>query len=103
MRKLLISSEKSRCYTLMNAGTFNNNPQENIVLTSYYHVHAEPKDAIVTPDLDPTFFALKGYHIKMNHPQILIKILSYNSLNSQTVATNSHWKHSKLKLTNTDP
>ena len=31
IRKLLISSEKSRCYTLMNAGTFNNKPQENTV------------------------------------------------------------------------
>ena len=31
IRKLLISSEKSRCYILMNAGTFNNNPQENTV------------------------------------------------------------------------
>jgi hypothetical protein len=31
IRKLLISSEKSRCFTLMNVGTFNNNPQENTV------------------------------------------------------------------------
>jgi hypothetical protein len=31
IRKLLISSEKSRCFTLMNAGTFNNSPQENTV------------------------------------------------------------------------
>ena len=31
IRKLILSSQKSRCYTLMNAGTFNNNPQENTV------------------------------------------------------------------------
>ena len=31
LSKLLISSEKSRCYTLMNVGTFNDNPQENTV------------------------------------------------------------------------
>ena len=31
IKKLLIPSEKSRCYTLMNAGTFNDNPQENTV------------------------------------------------------------------------
>ena len=31
--KLLISSEKSQCYTLMNACTFNDNPQENAVPT----------------------------------------------------------------------
>ena len=78
-------------------------PKKTLSLTGYYHVYTEPKDAIVTPDLDPKFFALKGYHIKMNHPQILIKILSYNSLNSHTVTTYSRGKHSKLKLTNIDP
>ena len=31
IRKLLISSENPRCFTLMNVGTFNNNPQENTV------------------------------------------------------------------------
>ena len=31
IKKLLISSEKSRCFTLMNVGTFNDNPQENTV------------------------------------------------------------------------
>ena len=31
IRKLLLSSEQSRCFTLRNANTFNNNPQENIV------------------------------------------------------------------------
>ena len=31
LRKLILSSQKSRCYILMNAGTFNNNPQENTV------------------------------------------------------------------------
>jgi hypothetical protein len=103
MRKLLILSEKSRCYTLMNVGTFNNNPQENTIPTGYYRVYAELKDAIVMPDLGPTSFALKGYLIKINHPQILIKILPYNSLNSHNVMTDSHRKHSKLKLTNTDP
>ena len=33
LRKLILSTQKSRCYTLMNAGTFNNNPQENTVPT----------------------------------------------------------------------
>src|SRR5579875_981284 len=32
LRKLILSSQKSRCYTLMNAGIFNNNPQQNTVL-----------------------------------------------------------------------
>ena len=31
LRKLLVSSKQSRCYILMNAGIFNNNPQDNTV------------------------------------------------------------------------
>jgi hypothetical protein len=31
IRKLILSAQKSRCYILMNARTFNNNPQENTV------------------------------------------------------------------------
>ena len=31
LRKLIVASKKSRCYILMNAHTFNNNPRENIV------------------------------------------------------------------------
>jgi hypothetical protein len=31
LRKLIVSSPLSRCYTLMNAGRFNNNPPDNIV------------------------------------------------------------------------
>jgi hypothetical protein len=61
IRKLLISSEKSRCYTLMNASTFNNNPHENTVPNRLLPCTCEPKDASVTLDSDPTFFALKGY------------------------------------------
>ena len=45
-------------------------------LTGFYPVHAEPKDAIVTLDLDRTFFALKGYHIKMNNMRIVISWLA---------------------------
>ena len=45
-------------------------PKKTPYLTGYYHAHVEPKDATVTLDLDPTFFVLKGYHIKINPPQI---------------------------------
>lgn len=31
LRKLILASQKLRCFTLMNAETFNNNPQENTV------------------------------------------------------------------------
>ena len=33
IRKLILSSLKSRCYILMNAGSFNNNPKKNTVPT----------------------------------------------------------------------
>ena len=36
IRKLILSSNKSRCYTLMNAGTFNNNPPRK------YNTHMAP-------------------------------------------------------------
>ena len=42
----------------MNDGTSNDNPQENTVPHWLLPTHAEPKDVIVTPDLDPTFFVL---------------------------------------------
>ena len=44
-------------------------PNKTPSLTGYYPAHVGPKDATVTLDLDPTFFALKGYHIKMHPPQ----------------------------------
>ena len=31
LRKLIVATKKSRCYSLMNAGTFNNSPPENTV------------------------------------------------------------------------
>ena len=45
-------------------------PKKTPSLTGFYLAHVEPKDATVTPDLDPTFFALKDYHTKMNPPHI---------------------------------
>ena len=69
IKKLLISSKKSRCYTLINVGIFNNNPQETTVPNWLLPWTCGPKDAIVTLDLSPTFFALKDYHIKVNPPQ----------------------------------
>ena len=55
-------------------------PNKKLSLNGYYPAHAEPKDAIVPLDLDPTFFALK----------VLTKILPYNSLNSRTLMIYFH-------------
>ena len=69
--KLLISSENSRCYTLMNASSFFlTTPKKSPSLIGYYLAHVKPKDVTETLTLDPTFFALKGYHIKMKPQQI---------------------------------
>ena len=43
LRKLIISSKHSRCYILMNAGLFNDNPPENTVPL---WIHAVSKDVI---------------------------------------------------------
>ena len=45
-------------------------PKKTPSVTGSYPAHVEPKDAIVTLDLDPTFSKFKGYHIKMNPLQI---------------------------------
>ena len=70
IRKLLISSEKSRCYTLMNAGTFNDNPQENTVPNWLLPCTCGTQRCHCNSRFNPTFFVLKDYHIKIHPPQI---------------------------------
>ena len=65
--KLLISSEKSRCYTLMNVGTFNDNPREKTVPNWLLPCTCGTKDATVIPASNQIFYVLKDYHTK-THP-----------------------------------
>jgi hypothetical protein len=101
VRKLLISLEKSRCFTLMNAGTFNNNPQENTVpnwlLPCTCNTHKCHCHARFRPDI----LCVKGlpYH-NVPPPVILTLTLPYNSLNSHTAMIDSPHKQFKQKITN---
>jgi hypothetical protein len=68
IRKLLVSSEKSRCYILMNVGTFNNTPQENTVpnwlLPCTCGTQRCHCNSIFRPD-----YVLEDYRTKMTPPQ----------------------------------
>ena len=51
--KLIVASKKkSRCYVLMNADTFNNDPPKIMSLHGYYRAHVANKDATAMPDSD---------------------------------------------------
>jgi hypothetical protein len=84
IRKLLISSEKSRCFTLMNVGTFNNNPQENTIPNWLLPCTCGTQDVTATQDFDLISFVLRDYHIKMTLPVTLTLTTQYNLLNSHT-------------------
>jgi ribonuclease HI len=68
IRKLLISSAKTRCFTLMNAGTFNNNPPENTVpnwllpCTPRCHCNARFR---------PDILCVKGLPYQSNPPTVI--------------------------------
>ena len=60
LRKLLLSSQISRCYTLMNAGTFNNNPQENTVPTWLLPCTCERLRCHCNARFKPDLMCIKG-------------------------------------------
>jgi hypothetical protein len=64
---MILSLNKSRCYTLMNACTFKNKPKKVQYPHGYYHAHVVIRDVIVTPNLNQTFHALKAFCIKVPH------------------------------------
>jgi hypothetical protein len=58
--KLILSSHKSRCYTLMNAGTFNNNPQENTVPVWLLPCTCEQQRCHCNSRFKPDLLCIKG-------------------------------------------
>ena len=60
IRKLILSSQNSRCYTLMNAGTFNNNPQENTVPPWLLPCTCERQRCHCNARLKPNLLCIKG-------------------------------------------
>ena len=58
IHKLIIPNKIPRHYTLMNVGTYNRLPQKTQYQHGYYYAHVVPKDVIVTPGLNHTYYAL---------------------------------------------
>ena len=87
LRKLLVSSKHSRCYT-----------QEHLMEThlkirshhGYSLAHVVSKDVIVMLDLNQILYVSKDYHTK-KIPQLSLKTtLKFNLLNLHTAMTDSH-------------
>ena len=60
LRQLILSSQKSRCYILMNAGTFNNNPQENTIPPWLLPCTCEPQRCHCNARFKPNILCIKG-------------------------------------------
>jgi hypothetical protein len=68
LRKLILSSQESRCYTLMNAGTFNNNPQENTVPPWLITCSCEQQRCQCNARFKPYILCIKGHPYNSNPP-----------------------------------
>lgn len=68
IRKLILSSQSSRCYILMNAGTFNNNPQENTVPPWLLPCTCGRQRCQCNARLKPDLICIKGLPHKSNPP-----------------------------------
>ena len=77
----------------MNAGTFNNNPQENAVPTWLLQCTREQlqlHDATATLDPNPTSCVLKNSHTKVHRHHTQEIASQYSLLNSHTQMIDSH-------------
>ncbi len=68
--KLIMSTYKSRCYTLMNAGTFNNNPPENTVPTWLLPCTCINLRCQCNARLKPDILCIKGLPYKNTPPTL---------------------------------
>jgi len=68
LRKLILSNNKSRNYTLMNVGTFNNNPQENIVPPWLLPCSCERQRCHCNARFKPDILCVKGFPYHDNPP-----------------------------------
>ena len=64
IRKLIITSNISRCFIRMNAGIFNDKPQENTIPSWLLPCTCNTQNATVMPALNPTSYALKDFRTK---------------------------------------
>ena len=90
LRKLIVSSKHSRCYILMNAGTFNDNPPEYMVSLWKLPCTCSLQRCHCNARFKPDIICVKDYHTKQIL-QIPLKITSkFNLLNLHTVMIDFH-------------
>ena len=68
--KLLSSSEKFQCYTIMNAGTFNDNPQENTIANWLLPYTCGTQICHCNSQFRPDILCVKGLPYLNEPPQI---------------------------------
>ena len=89
LRKLILSSEKSRCYILMNAGTFNANPQENTVPPWLLACSCAQQRCHCNARFKPDILCVKGHPYNNNIPpanpsdNITIQFLEFTYCNDR--------------------
>ena len=71
LRKLIVLSKHSRCYILMNAGTFNDNPSENMVPPWLLPCTCGLQRCHCNARFEPDIICVKGLLYQANSPVIL--------------------------------
>ena len=102
IRKLLISSEKSRCFTLMNVGTFNNNPKENTIPSWLLPCTCGTQRCHYNARFRSDILCVKGLSFQNVHPVDMDPYLTIQSIEFTYCNDNSHHKQLKQKITSTD-
>ena len=74
LRKLIVSSKHSRCYILMNAGTFNNNPPENTIPPWLFPYTCSLQRCHCNARFKPNIICVKGLPYQANPPRNNLKI-----------------------------
>ena len=80
LRKLIVSSKHSRCYILMNAGIFNDNPPENIVLPWLLLHTCSLQRCHCNARFKPDIICVKGLPYQANPPNNLENNLKIQSV-----------------------
>ena len=71
IKKLLIYSEKSQCYTLMNANTFSDHPQENTILNWLLPCTCKTQRCHYKSRFRPDILSVKGLRYQNEPPTII--------------------------------
>jgi len=102
IKKLILSLQKSRCYTLMNAGTFNNNPQENTVPPWLLPCTCEQQRCHCNARFKPDILCVKGLPYKNDPPShpsthLTIQFIEFTYCNDRFPQTTIDIKNKKYQ------